>query len=218
LPDYTKRSVIKMIKAVLFDFNGVIMDDLEAVARANCDIIQLLGGKKVKPSTWFKEINQEWQIFFMNNGVRKEDISRVLPLMKDYYPKYEEYIKLREGVEDVLRTLSSRKIKAGILSGNEKQGIVNNLRKHNIEGYFSFVISGGDVKNPKPHPEGLEKAILFFKIKPTELLYVDDMPTIFNEAKRLGIRTIGFKSKISGDLSGADVVIEDMRDVLKHLS
>lgn len=52
-----------MIKAVLFDWNGVIIDDLDAIARADCDVIFELGGQKIDHEIWFKEITQDWHAF-----------------------------------------------------------------------------------------------------------------------------------------------------------
>jgi len=58
-----------MIKAIIFDWNGVIIDDIEVNARVNCDIIKALGGQDITVETWFKEITQEWKIFFMKYGI-----------------------------------------------------------------------------------------------------------------------------------------------------
>jgi len=92
---------------------------------------------------------------------------------------------------------------------------LSNIEQFSLENIFSFIISGDDVKKQKPHPEGLIKAIDKTKAKPNEILYVDDMKTIFIEAKKLGMTTVGFKSKINDDLSSADYLIERMDEILK---
>lgn len=203
-----------MIKAIIFDWNGVIIDDLEAQARANCDIIQALGGRKVSLKTWFEEITQDWKIFFMKYGVKKADIFKVLPMMDKYYPKYSDYIKIGKNTKNALKNLKNKNIILGVLSGTNKKGILDNINKFSLEGLFSFIISGEDVKNLKPHPEGLLAAIEKCGVPANEIIYVDDMPTMFEKAKKLGLITVGFKSKLKCDLSEADFVIEDISEIL----
>jgi len=60
----------------------------------------------------------------------------------------------------------------------------------------------------------LEKAIKNFQVDSQFVLYVDDMPTIFSGAKKLGVATVGLRSRISGDLSVADIKITDMKQII----
>ncbi|MFH1649228.1 MAG: HAD family phosphatase [Candidatus Woesearchaeota archaeon] len=204
-----------MIKAILFDWNGVIVDDLGAVSRANCDVIKELGGETVTAETWFKEIKQDWHQFFFDHGVAKKDIDKALPLMKRFYPKYEEYIKLTRNAKQALDQMKKAGLKIAILSSVDTAGIEFGLKKFGIKEYFDFVISGEDIIKPKPHPEGLQKAIALFNLKPEEILYVDDMSTIFSQAKALGMTTIGFKSALSdAGLNNADHACERFEQIL----
>ncbi len=102
----------------------------------------------------------------------------------------------------------------GILSNIDRFSIEFNIERFELQKYFEFIISGEDIKNIKPHPEGLEKAIADFDVDPTSILYVDDMPTVFIPAKKLGMTTVWFVSKISENLSGADTKIDDIRKII----
>ena len=42
--------------------------------------------------------------------------------------------------------------------------------------YMDFVISNEDIKNPKPSPEGYDKAIRKLKLQPNECMVVEDSP------------------------------------------
>lgn len=202
-----------MIKAIIFDWNGVIIEDLEVQARANCDIIEALGGKKITPEIWFKEITQDWKLFFIKYGVKEKNISEVLPLMSAYYPKYFNLAKIDKNTKQVLEKLKTEGILAGVLSGTNKKSILDNIKRFSLEGIFSFIISGEDVKNQKPNPEGLIKAIENCRAGFQEILYIDDMPTIFDETNKLGITSVGFKSKINSDFSKAKFIIKNLSEV-----
>lgn len=204
-----------MIKAIIFDWNGVIIDDLEAQARANRDIIEALGGKKITSEIWFKEITQDWKLFFMKYGVKEADISKVLPLMNKYYPKYFDLVEIKKNTKHILEKFKSMGVLMGILSSTNKKSILDNIERFSLESIFSFVIGGEDVNNQKPHPEGLIKAIKNCRADSQEILYVDDMPTIFDEADKLGIISVGYKSKINGDFSSAKFIIKNLSEIDK---
>ena len=89
------------------------------------------------------------------------------------------------------------------------------MKRFSLEKMFSFIIAAEDVKNSKPHPEGLLKAIMNFDVNPEEILYVDDQSDMFDETNRLGIKNIGFRSKLNRDFSSADFVIDNFSKILK---
>ena len=213
------NSLIKTekIKAVLFDYNGVIVDDLDACGRAECDVINSLGGQRLSISYWFKNIHQDWQKFYMAHGVPRKNLRQTHKLMAKYYPKYKRYLKLTPHIKPVLQKLTERNIKLGILSAASSGMVKDGLKKMKLVNYFSFIICGDDVSKPKPHPQGLSRAVRLFKVKPSEVMYVDDMPSIFAAAKKMGIKTIGLYSRVSGDLSSADIRIRDIRNLLKYI-
>ncbi|MFA4818415.1 MAG: HAD-IA family hydrolase [Patescibacteria group bacterium] len=206
-----------LIKAVLFDYNGVIVDDLGACGRAECDVIHSLGGQKLSISYWFKNIHQDWQKFYMAHGVPRKNLRQTHKLTAKYYHKYEKYIKLTPDVKLILQRLTERNIKLGILSAASRDIVKEGLRRFGLANYFSFIIGGDDVAKQKPHPQGLSKAVRLFKVKPQEVMYVDDMPSIFVAAKKMGVKTVGFYSRVSGDLSLAEVRIRDIRSLLKYI-
>jgi phosphoglycolate phosphatase len=204
-----------MIKAVIFDWNGVIMDDIGAVVRADLEIIHFLGGEKLSQDIWFKELGQDWKIFFTKYGVKKQDLKKSLDMMGEYYSKHKKYIKLTKNMKKVLDFLAENKIKIGVCSSNNRDMILTYIHQFSLEKYFSFIVGGDDVKHSKPHPESLIKSIKASGAKANDILYVDDMGTIFAQAKKLGLITIGFKSKISRDLESADYVTDNALDIIE---
>ncbi len=203
-----------MVKAIIFDWNGVIIDDMGAIARMDCAVISALGGKKVSVATWYKEITQDWSVFFRRYGVQKKDLKKAMLLKAEYYPKYLRYVHLGNNVRFVLESLRKKGIRLGVLSGNSRNNILLNMNMFSLDNYFSFIVSGDDVAHQKPHPEPLEKALRAARVSSDEVLYVDDMPTILDVAHRFGLTTVGMQSKISGDLSSADYVIYNIRELL----
>ena len=204
-----------MIKAVLFDWSGVLVDEIEANARADIDTMVELGGQKISVDMWFKEIKQNWKILFKKYGVKEQDLNKVLPIFEQKFDKYHNLVKLNKGTKQLLSKLKEMKIVVGIISGQPRKIIEDSINRFQLKPFIDFIISGDDVINQKPHIEPLEKGLKKLNCKPEEIIYVDDMPDILNEANKLGLLSIGINSKISQDLSNAKFIINELIDILK---
>jgi len=47
------------------------------------------------------------------------------------------------------------------------------MERFNLWPYFEMVVTALDVKNPKPHPESIEKIVAAFKLKKEEAVFVE---------------------------------------------
>lgn len=56
---------------------------------------------------------------------------------------------------------------------------------------FDVIITGDDVSNPKPHPEGVHKALKQLGVKSTEAVYLGDSNADILAGKQAGVFTIG---------------------------
>jgi HAD superfamily hydrolase (TIGR01509 family) len=76
--------------------------------------------------------------------------------------------------------------------------ILSNL---NIISYFDYLVSNGDVKNAKPHPEMYWKAMSALKVTPEETIIVEDSPTGLLAAERSGAKVCRVKDSLDLTLS-----------------
>jgi phosphoglycolate phosphatase len=70
-----------------------------------------------------------------------------------------------------------------------------------------------DVKNPKPHPESIEKIIAGFQLKREEAVFVGDSDIDQQTAMSSGVRFIAYKNKEIA----SDLFIEDHLDILNMI-
>lgn len=56
---------------------------------------------------------------------------------------------------------------------------------------FDVIITGDDVTMPKPHPEGLNKALVKLHIKNTEAVFLGDSDADIQAGKQADVNTIG---------------------------
>ena len=78
------------------------------------------------------------------------------------------------GVESILSDLKKRDVKLAVASGNQRRFLIKALDFLDISGFFDIVLSADDVKNSKPDPEMLIKAMEFCNTKPKDTVFIGD--------------------------------------------
>ena len=73
-------------------------------------------------------------------------------------------------------------------TGKVKRTTEITLRALNIDHYFDVIISGTDVVNHKPHPEGIQKVISMFKLDPAQVLMVGDALSDVKASRSAGVK------------------------------
>jgi phosphoglycolate phosphatase len=94
---------------------------------------------------------------------------------------------LYPSVIPVLTKLKERGCHTGIVSTKHRYRIMDTLRKFSIAGLIDIVIGMEDVKEPKPDPEGVLKAVGLLGVKKSDILYTGDSLIDANTAKNAGV-------------------------------
>ena len=109
---------------------------------------------------------------------------------KDYYAYYHQnhnIALLYDGIKELLMDLKNSGVILGIFTGKGKTSSLITLNFLGIRELFDMVVTGDDVKNHKPSPEGIVKFIKTFALKPEEVLMVGDAPSDIKAAKAAGV-------------------------------
>jgi phosphoglycolate phosphatase-like HAD superfamily hydrolase len=84
------------------------------------------------------------------------------------------------------------------------------MERFNLWPYFDMVVTALDVKNPKPHPESIEKIMAAFKLNKEEAVFVGDSEVDKQTAESSGVKFIAYKNPSIAN----DLYIEDHLDLL----
>lgn len=90
-----------------------------------------------------------------------------------------------------LTELKKRGARIGIISTKYRHRILDYLKDYLPDDFFDIVIGGEDVKQPKPHPEGLLLAIERLNVRPEETLYIGDSTVDAETAQVAGVDFVG---------------------------
>ena len=178
------------LKAILFDFEGTLVDfqwDLAGAVSATLDLLRESGFplerlRSRKYSTLMKEaIALAAEIGYPPEKVRER--------IGDIYDRFDEDAltrwTLQPGVKTFFHLLPTEGIKAGLVSNIEKKNLEKALQKLGLLGCFNVVISRNEVKCLKPSGEGLTLALHRLQVLKDNALHVGAAWTIFWPPKML---------------------------------
>ncbi len=110
---------------------------------------------------------------------------------KKYAEKHRELVLDNEGISDLLLLLKRDGYKLGIVTGKASRSLLISLEFLNMNDLFDVIITGDDVDIPKPHPEGVNKALEQLSIKNTEAVFIGDSEADILAGKQANVHTIG---------------------------
>ncbi|HEX2268011.1 MAG TPA: HAD-IIIA family hydrolase, partial [Pyrinomonadaceae bacterium] len=121
---------------------------------------------------------------------------------------------LYDSVPTAVEALAQQGLKLGIVSTKYRRRITAVLERETVAHHFQVVIGGDDVKQHKPHPQGLLEAIERLECSPASVVYVGDSLVDAEVAKRAGVPLIVV---LSGVTSRAEFDLYEPLAVLKSI-
>lgn len=179
-----------MYQAVLFDFDGTLADTLPLLFFTFKEVFRRFASRELS--------NQDVLALFgpTEDGVLMREIDpTVFPEAKSmFYQIYTEhhadFVKQNHAVHDLVEKLYTAGIPMGIFTGKGRQTAQISLSILGLSPYFEFVITGDDVQDPKPSPEGIFKALEILNVPPADLLFVGDSESDMQAARAAGVHVV----------------------------
>ena len=208
-----------MIKAVIFDHDGVIADtepisfiaDNSVLARYGFSISSeeneaLIGISSREGWVTFKEM---FKIPEAVDWLVSEKTREAINIVKS------SGIKPSEGLLKLISMLQSKGFKLAIASGANRAFIDAVLEKLGISSFFQAIISWENVAKGKPDPEAYIKTSQKLGISPSDCVAIEDSSSGIMAAKAAGMRCVALRmpSTASHDVSMADLVINSLSEL-----
>jgi HAD superfamily hydrolase (TIGR01549 family) len=213
-----------VIKAVIFDVDGTLVDSVDLHARAWQEAFAHFG-KQVKYERVRSQIgkggDQLLPVFFSKKELDEfgEELEKYRGELfkRDYLPRVKAFPSVRELFERIKRD----GLALALASSAKQEELSAYKRIANIEDLVEEETSADDAEKSKPHPDIFEAALeRLDDIKPSEAIVVGDTPYDAEAAGKAGIKTIGF---LSGGFPEEDLratgcirIYRDATDLLAH--
>jgi HAD superfamily hydrolase (TIGR01509 family) len=201
------------IRCVIYDCDGVLFDSFEANTKLYNDLCARVGrGPLQQDEMQYVHTHTVFEALRFIFGKENDLEKKALEILKEKQVDLKNYVTYLKMEPHLLQALESLKEK-GILRAintNRTTSMKYIMERFNLRPYFEMVVTALDVKNPKPHPESIEKIIETFQLKREEAVFVGDSDVDKQTAESSGIKFIAYKNKEIAN----DLYIEDHLDVL----
>lgn len=209
-----------MIKTVIFDMDGVIVDTepvhsyayFQHFAELKIDVPKDMFTSFMGNST--RNTFQKLKELFPIDGEVEDLIKRKRTLFNEAFDSKED-LYLIEGVEKLIQDLHRNEMQLILASSAAKVTIDRVFKRFNLHQYFTHIVSGEDFPNSKPHPAIFEYAASLSTASKENCIVIEDSTNGIRAAKAANIFCVGYNSKNSKlqDLSLADIVVEHLDEL-----
>lgn len=213
-----------MIKAILFDMDGTLVDT-EPVGPA---VMRNFFSKHSINIT-----DDEWQLFdkvWRRDGAKMtfeeymtDVFKRYSPnvdidkIIEEFYTDYEgaiSFAKQLPGADKLLKSLRN-KFKIALVTASTDFQAKEVLENNKWTSLFDLVVSHDDFEKSKPNPESFLTACSKLGLKPTECIVIEDSKNGVLAGKNAGMFVIGVRAgnKHPQDISKANLIVETLEDI-----
>jgi|SRR5687767_4651620 len=205
------------ISTVLFDWDGTLVDSahlgLVAYEKAFAEL-----GVPFDHETYQAVYSPNWLSVYEGLGLPKEHWQRADELWTQHYD--EQSAKLIEGASATVAEIRRRGYRLGVVSSGNDCRVNREINELGLAGFFEVVICHEQIRNRKPHPEGIEIALQQLRVAPGQTAYIGDTPEDIEMGKRAEVLTVGVRSSYptSWKLQAAepDIYLEHFAALMNH--
>lgn len=209
-----------MLKAVLFDMDGVIVDTEPLHHKA---YHLMFNDVKINVSaSLYESFTGQATLGICEKLVSEFNLSESPQYLVDLKRKHFKYLfendtglALLDGVLDLIKEYHNHGLTLVLASSASMPNIDRIFQRFNLDSYFVAKLSGADLKASKPHPEIFIKAAEASGHNPEHCMVIEDSTNGIAAAKSANIYCVGYNSVHSKnqDYSRADVVIQDFSEI-----
>jgi beta-phosphoglucomutase len=211
-------------KAVLFDFDGVVVDSSDVHYKAWSSAYLELFKVQIPPFPSLTHAGKAPIVIaqFFCDGINQPGKAEELYLLKsEHLHVSEQAPNLLPGLHEILFFLVENKIPYGVASNATRQFLTNSIRQLKMD--FSIYTGVEDYVNPKPHPEAYISLAKKLNVQDSdfgETWVFEDSLTGTKAAKLAGMIPIGILAQHNTEAlkkAGSQLVFKHLLDALNYL-
>lgn len=219
-----------MIKAILLDFNGVVIDDEKIQMKAYQELLAA-EGVELTEEDYLASLGMDDRTFvaaaYERRG-KKADASKIDEIVANKASKWREIVgddlPLFDGIENFVEKMA-HEFALGVVSMERRGQIEYVLERAGLARHFSTIVSAEDVSNCKPDPEcyrlgfqrldNVRTSKGHLPMTHDECLVIEDSPPGVLSARNADLPALGVSNTVDAEAlraAGAGAVASDLRD------
>lgn len=214
-----------MLKAVIFDLDGVLSDSVGRDIAITMAAYKKFGYSILKSDEQFiigRHPADRIAFFAEKFGIPEEKQRLIVEEEKRLYrERWDTPSKLFPDVKETLDTFKSNGIILALATTSTRDSVKRFLQKFRLEGYFKLILTREDVSERKPNPEVYIRAKnelgYNYNYNPDEIIVVEDTEIGVSAAKSAGLNCVAIPNKYTKnqDFSKADYILKSIGELCK---
>lgn len=210
-----------MIRGILFDMDGVLVDSEEFILKAAMAFFSEIG-VETKPEDFTPFVGTGEDRYL--GGVADQygvqiDITRAKERTYELYDQLcRGNLSAMDGVHEYITWCRDKGLKTALATSADKVKMLVNLREIGLESkYFDFMINGLDIERKKPFPDIYIAAAKGIGIPAEHCMVIEDAVSGVKAAKAAGCSCVGVTSSFPRDVmlqAGADRAVDSLRELM----
>jgi len=209
-----------MIRGLIFDFDGLILDTEGPVHQSWVELFQDYG-TELPFDEWAEIIGtstiQHFNPFKMLEGKIGRELDRKTLALQRHAREMElcEDQPILPGVVEMIQAAQRVGLKLGIASSSDREWVVGNLTRLGLVHNFEIIHTSDDVELTKPDPALFQLALRSLDLRPDEAIVFEDSPNGVTAAKTAGIYVVAVPNPLTSllPLDHADLRLKTLADL-----
>lgn len=202
------------MQAILFDWDGTLVDSLGAFHSANAAVMAAFG-LPFDEVVYRRNYAPDWRLMYLRLGVPGDRLHEANELWHAEFATSPDVFAF-DGVAEALEALTATGAQLGLVTAGDRAIVLPQLERTGLDRLLPIRVFGDDLDVHKPDPAPLRLALSTIGIedRPDDVAYVGDAPTDMLMACAVGVHAIGITS-VLGDAdelreAGAETVAESV--------
>ena len=218
------------IKAVILDMDGTVVEFRYNAGKAKKDLRSFIVLQGIPDDMFYEDEPLALNVDrIMKYLLDRKQLSKVAALkdgVQKITHKYEmaaaRSTEVLDGAREALKNLCDKGYRVAIYTNSGRKALETVMKRFELGNCFELVLTRDEVTRMKPHPDGVQKALEIFGVRPEEAVFVGDSVIDMMAAVKAGVHPIGVVSGAKGEKelreAGAHYVIHSIKDLPKLLA
>jgi HAD superfamily hydrolase (TIGR01509 family) len=177
------------VRAIVFDWDGTLVDTLPAILRANITVLGAYG-LPFDEARYRAAYAPDWRLMYRRLGVPEAALETAGTRWLELYREAGALAPF-PGVDLALRRLVAAGHRLGLVTAGHRSVVEDQLRTFGLHDVLEVLVCGDDRVAAKPDPEPLLRALEELEAAPESSIYVGDAPDDMRMARAVGATGIG---------------------------
>jgi phosphoglycolate phosphatase len=209
-----------MIRAVLFDLDGTLIDSTDAIVGSTQYTFEVMGQPVPTRAQILAGIGHPLPQSLAQLGM--PDVAAAIPVYRDRYAEMANAnTTLLPGVRETVEAFAAAGLHQAVVTSKRREAALPLLEYLCIGAHFALCIGPEEVRNAKPDPEGVLLAMETFAVAPEETVFVGDMYFDVEAAHRAGVACLavatGYETRASLEALKPAAVYDHMDGVRAYV-